>query len=528
VKEGTNEVVFTLSLNRDSAGLPVGTYTVTMLGQVDAYTTTTTTTDTKVDTTTGDKVENGTYKTTVSDSVTFKGDSSGGGKGSELNITQTDADSGIKMNINVTGSNDVNWSKQGIGVSDQFIENPSGSTPSETLTFKISASDLPTGVTNVNITKLDLTLDHFGGGDKAIWDVAGGSSNDGSITAPNNQGDDANRDTPVSVTLGTSDTVTFSASDGDKYRIDPDAGVTVNYTYDKSYQTTITTDATTTTTTKTTTTTAYDLTLVFNAWATDGDGDKATTQFHLTIDANKDGQLDALSADSVAGATTTKTDVSTVTSTTVTTTYVNDSGATVVLSSSTTGGTSNTTDTKTGSVTQDDAALDSAVNKLGSFTDHDVAVAGDDQGYVLNGGSGNDTLIGGDGNDTLNGGSGNDTLIGGGGNDTFITGSGADVIQINLADSSTGERDVITDFTKSDTLQIQDILPDANGGLDVTEAAISGGTVLTLDSDGGSGTGTVQQVEVQGNTPEQLSPSGTGLEADILTITTTKVDPTAT
>lgn len=51
-------------------------------------------------------------------------------------------------------------------------------------------------------------------------------------------------------------------------------------------------------------------------------------------------------------------------------------------------------------------------------------------------------------NDRLNGGSGNDTLNGGGGNDVLTGGSGADTFVFNNV--STGQTDVITDFSAAD------------------------------------------------------------------------------
>ncbi|TSE21770.1 Serralysin C [Tepidimonas ignava] len=536
VKEGTDEVVFTVALDRDSNGLPTGTYTVTMLGTVDAYTTTATQTATNVDTTTGDKVEYGTITKTVTDSVTFTGDSKGGGKGEVLNISQTDSSSGITFTIKATGSDgdnetgenadEVNWSTQGIGVGNNFIDNPSGRAPTESLKLEISASGLPAGASNVTITSLDLTLDHFGKGDKASWDVGGGKTNDGSVTAPTTQGDNANIDTPIKVTLGTSDTVTFTAGDGDGYRIDPDAGVKVNYTYDKSYKTTITTDATTTTTTTTTVTTAYDLTLVFNAWATDGDGDKVDTQFHVTIDANNDGRLDAISADTVTGVTTTKTDVTTTTTTVVTTTYVGDDGKTVELSkttNTTSGGSSTTT---TAAVAENGETLDDAVGALGTFTDQDVGVAGNDKGYTLVGGTGDDVLIGGDKNDTLLGGAGNDTLVGGAGSDTFDLGTGQDVVVINLSDTNTGDSDVVKSFGSDDAIRIQDVLPEDSAPLTVTEATAGSNVTLSVDSNGADAGGVQQQVVVENATTAAVQIAiDTSLTPDLATITKTG-DPT--
>lgn len=79
---------------------------------------------------------------------------------------------------------------------------------------------------------------------------------------------------------------------------------------------------------------------------------------------------------------------------------------------------------------------------------------------VLNGENGNDLLDGGSGWDRLDGGNGNDTLIGGPGDDTLAGGAGADtfVFQGGLA---TTERDVITDFSSPDRIQL-------TGGLSVS------------------------------------------------------------
>jgi Ca2+-binding RTX toxin-like protein len=78
---------------------------------------------------------------------------------------------------------------------------------------------------------------------------------------------------------------------------------------------------------------------------------------------------------------------------------------------------------------------------------------GDD---LLDGGAGNDTLFSGDGNDTLLGGmgndvmygeEGNDTLSGGSGNDTLTGGTGNDHFVFDALTLSSGNTDIITDFS---------------------------------------------------------------------------------
>jgi len=547
VKEGTNEVVFTVSLDQ-SGGTPTGTYTVTMLGTVDPHTVTTTETKTvdgenKLISTGSDTTVIKEAQNDVQGSVTFSG-SSGGGKNTSYTFTQT------KDNVTVTlvatadnndsdtkFNNNVNWSTQGIGVEDQFTNT------SEMLKFQVSATQVSgSGVTDVKLTTITFDASHLDSNESVKWNVGGETDKngnqiwDGSQKGDKGNGDNAADETAIAINMAGSNGVVVltSGTSGDQFRIDA-SGVTVNYTYDipAEIKTTVVEnykDVDTKTTT--TTTSTYDLTLLFQFNGTDGDGDKVSTQFHVTIDANKDGVLTSVDSDKVVADTTTTTVVETTTTTTRLEYYLDSNGnkvyvdATAPVVSNTK--TTTTTDGPT-TLTDADAKLKEAVDSLlDDYTDKDVAVAGDDQGYVLEGGSGNDVLIGGEGNDTLIGGDGDDVLIGGGGSDTFTGGAGSDVIEINLADSTAGDRDVITDFTASDSLLIHDILPDTDGGLDVTETLSGADTVLTVDSNGGTGTGTVQEVVVENNTPDQLSPDGIGLAADILTITTTNPDPNAT
>ncbi len=78
---------------------------------------------------------------------------------------------------------------------------------------------------------------------------------------------------------------------------------------------------------------------------------------------------------------------------------------------------------------------------------------GDD---LLSGGTGNDTLVGGDGNDFLVGGAGIDVLTGGTGNDRFR--------YLATSESAGSLRDVVTDFTAGDHLDLIAIDAIAGGG----------------------------------------------------------------
>jgi Ca2+-binding RTX toxin-like protein len=70
---------------------------------------------------------------------------------------------------------------------------------------------------------------------------------------------------------------------------------------------------------------------------------------------------------------------------------------------------------------------------------------------ILDGGTGNDTLLGGVGDDLLRGGDGDDLLRGDAGSDILTGGTGKDTFVINSRDGS----DIITDFSKGDTLRIE-------------------------------------------------------------------------
>jgi Ca2+-binding RTX toxin-like protein len=82
----------------------------------------------------------------------------------------------------------------------------------------------------------------------------------------------------------------------------------------------------------------------------------------------------------------------------------------------------------------------------------------------LVGGSGKQTMYGNSAANTLNGKSGDDTLIGGDGKDRLTGGSGADQFVFGKGDTASthAKADVITDFTGSDRIVLEDI--DANTG----------------------------------------------------------------
>ena len=99
------------------------------------------------------------------------------------------------------------------------------------------------------------------------------------------------------------------------------------------------------------------------------------------------------------------------------------------------------------------------------------------------GGGGNDTLYGGDGGDSaldggagrdrIYGGAGDDYLNGGAGSDTLTGGPGADIFRFNADQTNRADRDVVTDYTEGDLVQLN------MRGLHRTTAKAYGG--FTLD-----------------------------------------------
>ena len=92
---------------------------------------------------------------------------------------------------------------------------------------------------------------------------------------------------------------------------------------------------------------------------------------------------------------------------------------------------------------------------------------GDDNNNTLEGGDGIDYILAYDGDDVLTGLGGDDILVGGAGSDTMTGDEGSDTFVFSLAEDSTGDDDVITDFDPAeDALAFEDVI-DANGSNDI-------------------------------------------------------------
>jgi S-layer protein len=111
---------------------------------------------------------------------------------------------------------------------------------------------------------------------------------------------------------------------------------------------------------------------------------------------------------------------------------------------------------------------------LGAVTDVGVTYAATYNAVggvsTITGSNGVDNLTGGAiTNDTISGGSGVDTIVYTGGADTFTGGAGNDIFDVNLISAgTTTSKLVITDLTKSDTINVADI----DAGLGVASAAL--------------------------------------------------------
>ena len=107
--------------------------------------------------------------------------------------------------------------------------------------------------------------------------------------------------------------------------------------------------------------------------------------------------------------------------------------------------------------TGDDAITGAAGDDVVRGGDGHDRVEGNGGNDKLVGGLGDDRLHGGDGNDVIDGGSGNDIIDGGPGNDVMTGGVGADVFRFRVAETDSGDVDVITDFQSGiDRLHIID------------------------------------------------------------------------
>lgn len=98
---------------------------------------------------------------------------------------------------------------------------------------------------------------------------------------------------------------------------------------------------------------------------------------------------------------------------------------------------------------------------VGNHNDLVVTGNGDDK---INGGNGDDFLFGQGGKDTLLGGNGSDLLWGGFGADTLTGGNGNDTFVYSwLEESTSGERDKITDFKGGDHIVLTAIDASTSG-----------------------------------------------------------------
>lgn len=118
----------------------------------------------------------------------------------------------------------------------------------------------------------------------------------------------------------------------------------------------------------------------------------------------------------------------------------------------------------------DATARTKAIKIMGNALDN--SILGGTGKDTLYGADGDDYLVGNDGNDKIYGQNGNDTLWGGIGNDTLKGGDGADVFIYKPNEG----KDVITDFSNNDMLQIVD---------STFSKAVYKSNTLTLTVDGG-------------------------------------------
>ncbi|MBK9440499.1 MAG: type I secretion C-terminal target domain-containing protein [Comamonadaceae bacterium] len=468
VKEGTKEVVFTIALNADGKA-----YTTTMLGQVDAYTVTSlpvTETVVAAGALDGFKTQKDTLTFTTENATTS------GGNANTLILTATDPTSNVDLTLTLTGSTDgsqatVNYSTQRIGVGTSNAIDVD-----DTLNLVVSSST--PGVTINSIGVLTDSLDGADGNkpaEVAVATMSNGGTEVGQSTI-DGTGNGASSDESWTVsdainapTGQTFNKVAFTVQDspemtGEDYGIllDNTKGITVDYNYGLPIETT------TSTTTTTTTTTAYDFSISMTFTGTDGDGDKVETAFSVTIDANKDGVMNALDT-GTASTVVTKTVTSTSTTTLVTSTDANFLPTDHVLKD----GVEVVPGTPVTTVEAGTVSTSVAGSKVTESTDSDVLV----------GGSGNDTLVGGSGKDILVGGGGADNLNGGAGTDTASYASSTDAVVVDLTketqDAGSG------DATGDKLLSIENVV----GG--------AGNDVFTGNSednvlDGGAGSDTLK------------------------------------
>lgn len=384
-----------------------------------------------------------------------------------------------------TPSTTTQTSVQSDTVESGSITTVTKTTTVKTITETVNNYDQTTVSVDQNsyaATGLTVVVDHLGNGEILEAGTELNQSNGVLVPLVIKEGSgksNTGQDFSVTVPISGDDTVYFEAGQthaSSGYRIDPD-GVEVGYTYDQTTKTesvsettvqtttVITTEITTTEIVQDQTTTAYDITLVYNLDATDGDGDPVSTQFLVTIDANNDGVMTAVDQIPEVQQALTQLGVA--------------------------------------------AATDDIP---GGYTDDDVMVggAGDD---ILVGGTGDDILIGGAGDDTLIGGPGADTMTGGAGSDTFAYEEG-DLEGVTAGDTIIG----FELGTGGDEMELTDLL-EAAGTYGITPDSGDASILdVTVDLDGPGGTYSSEPlatVETMGS----LAPETTALDAMVNHIT---------
>lgn len=114
-----------------------------------------------------------------------------------------------------------------------------------------------------------------------------------------------------------------------------------------------------------------------------------------------------------------------------------------------------------------------------------------DDGIVIHGDGGNDTLNGGAGNDVLDGGVGNDCLYGGDGNDTYIfgIGYGSDIIEDNDGENKIILNEMTLDMVTFNINEYGDLIISVNDSENVLTIKNFNSELFTFEfADGSIGT----------------------------------------
>ena len=248
------------------------------------------------------------------------------------------------------------------------------------------------------------------------------------------------------------------------------------------------------------TTSAMDFTIPLTLTATDGDGDVVSSDFHVTIDANNDRIMDALSTGEA------RVVISEQVKTTTTVSLVDPNDANSLPQNEPLAQGPIVSEVVDEPIVYDSNGVSLDGTPIDSIDDVSTQAVLD----ALPGNYTDDDVIRGSETDdhSLSGGKGDDVLIGGKGSDTFSGGEGDDVIQINLADSSADgtDVDVVTDLAGGDRIVVSDLLGDDNGDLTaLLPTATPDGSSVALDSNGSAPGGVTQEVVVLNITPDVLT-----------------------